>query len=521
MKISLLKPITFLLLSTIMLPLASAQEPWIVDSQSDWTQNTESKTGVEIEDGVVSPTETIGTILSTMKRFDAKRSDKSIVFEQSPTWQNWQPVDNIGPSNLADAPVALSLGPNNYWMFGRYRSGQKKKGKRRKGEKKAKRKKKEQPPELPPFTPESATLDGFDVPLQTTRFPNQYNAPGGLKKPSGGYHAWQSRDMVNWVHHGPVTEGFSRWVTSAEFADGKAYIYYDFPNDQDSHVYVDDDLTDGVPGKNMGKVIEDPSHGSDSGFIRDLDGKFHVIFEDWSSINARERSWDSPLAGHAVSDDGLKFDNFLPPAVDVRTKPTGKIGTYKHPSWAKEDPKNYKTGVAEYEIHEPNQKAFGDWAAISVGGQYYLFGDYDPEHGKPMSVAWFTSSNINEPFKFCGNIGNGHPDPDICFAEGKFHLITQQKKDYVSTGPWVDGVEARVGVDTTGDGSVDHWTDWQSVKETYDYTEGFAKQIAKTPASLDLAEVPEGFGFQFEVKLADTTENASKPLLDKATLSFN
>lgn len=68
--------------------------------------------------------------------------------------------------------------------------------------------------------------------------------------------------------------------------------------------------------------------------------------------------------------------------------------------------------------------------------------------------------------------------------------------------------------------SVDYWTQWQSVKETYDYTKGFAKQIAKTPASLDLSEVPEGFGFQFEIKLADTTENNSKPMLDKATLKF-
>jgi len=515
MKISLLQPIVLLL---TMLSLATAQEAWVVESQSDWDQNTDSKTGVEILDGVVSPTEASGTILSTMKRFDTKRSAQSIVFEQSPTWQNWQPVGNIGPSNLADAPVALSLGPNDYWMFGRFRSGEKKKkGKGKKGKKK---KKTQRSQKASQFTPETATLDGFDMPLQTTQWANQFNAPGGLKKPTGGYHAWQSRDMVNWVHHGPVTERVSRWVTSAEFVDGKAYIYYDFPNDQDSHVYIDDDLTDGVPGKNMGKVIDDPSHGSDSGFIRDLDGKFHVIYEDWSPIDASKRSWDSPLAGHAVSDDGLNFDKFLPPAVDARTKPTGKTGTYKHPGWLKEDPDNYKSSIGEYEIHEPNQKAYGDWAAISVGGQYYLFGDYDPEHGKPMSVAWFTSSSINEPFKFCGNIGTGHPDPDILFAEGKFHLVTQQKKDYVSSGPWVDGVETRVGVDTTGDGSVDHWSKWQSVTETYDYTKGFSKQITKTPASLDLSTLPEGFGFQFEVKLADTTENESKPLLEKVTVRF-
>ena len=59
-------------------------------------------------------------------------------------------------------------------------------------------------------------------------------------------------------------------------------IYYDFPNDQDPHVYVDDDLFDGEPGKNMGIAVKDPSHGSDAGFIRDLDGNMHVIIEDWS-----------------------------------------------------------------------------------------------------------------------------------------------------------------------------------------------------------------------------------------------
>jgi FKBP-type peptidyl-prolyl cis-trans isomerase 2 len=56
--------------------------------------------------------------------------------------------------------------------------------------------------------------------------------------------------------------------------------------------------------------------------------------------------------------------------------------------------------------------------------------------------------------------------------------------------------------------------------ESYDYIEGFAKQIAKTPAKLDLAELPAGFGFQYELKLTDTTENESKPVLDSVTLNF-
>ncbi|MFT6179250.1 MAG: hypothetical protein ACJAQT_003399 [Akkermansiaceae bacterium] len=112
--------------------------------------------------------------------------------------------------------------------------------------------------------------------------------------------------------------------------------------------------------------------------------------------------------------------------VDVRTKPTGEIKTSKHPHWTREDPKNDPSNVAEDEVHRPNQEAFGDWAAIAIGGQSYLFGDYDSEHGKPMQAAWFTSSDIGKPFTFCDRIGKGHPDPDVCFAEGPFYLATQQ-----------------------------------------------------------------------------------------------
>ncbi len=383
----------------------SAAEPWSIDSQDDWSAATAAQSGMAIIKGAVSPKERAGEFKSVVKRFSEKRAASSIKLTQSPIWQNWTAVENLGPQNLADAPVLLTVGPDNYWMFGRYGGGQ---PRRKKGEK-------AQP--LPEFTPEDAQLEGFDVPLQTTRFTNQFDAPGGLKPSQGGYHAWQSRDMVNWVHHGSVTDKFSRWVTSAERVDGKTYIYYDFPNDQDPHVYVDSDLTDGVPGEKKGKVLEDPSHGSDSGFIRDLEGNFHVIFENWDPINASKRAWDSPLAGHAVSPDGVSpFKIQETPPIDERTKPTGEIKTYQHPHWTKEDPTNYPSNSAEYEVHSPNQEAFGDWAAISIGGQYYLFGDYDSEHGKPMQAAWFTSSDIGKKFTFCDSIGKGHPDPDVCFT---------------------------------------------------------------------------------------------------------
>jgi len=478
-----------------------ATDTWTIDSQEEWQVNAADHTSLEIEDGMAIPSAGKATFRSKLKTFEEKQSARSLLIDQSPVWENWEPIEDIGPVNLGDAPVFLSLGPDNYWMFGRY-SGRARRG------------------ENPDFKPEPATLEGFDIPLQTTKFPNQYDAPGGLEKPLGGYHAWQTRDMVNWVHHGPITETFSRWMTTAEFADGKAYFYYDFPNDQDPHLYIDDDLTDGKPGENMGMAFKDPSHGSDCAFIRDLDGNFHVIAEDWSPINAKTHAWDSPLAVHAVSPDGIGDFKILAPPVDHRTQPTGKIGTYDHPHWVVEDPKNYATNVAEFEIHEPEQNAYGDWAIISIGGRYYMFCDFDPAGGHQMSAGRFTAPSIDGPYEWCGDVGKGHPDPDVMFAEGKFYLATQQDSDFVSSGPWVEQVEARVGVDTDKDGSVDQWTDWQEVTESYDYIAGFSKQVAKTPAELDLSSLPAGYGFQFEIKLTDTTENESKPILDKVSLSF-
>ncbi len=480
-----------------------ASDAWVVDSQDDWTGAKAKQSNLQVKDGVAIATGKTASFASKVKRFDRKRKATSITFDQSPIWQNWNPIANLGPANMQDAPVFLRMGPKNYWAFGRYGSG------RRRGQ---------GANQQSQFTPKPAKLDGFDIPLQTTRWPNQFNAPGGLQKSKGGYHAWQSRDMVNWVHHGPVTEGFSRWVTSAEQVDGKVYIFYDYPNDQDPHVYVDDDLTDGKVGKNLGMAFKDPSHGSDAGFILDKQGRFHVIYEDWSPINASKRSWDSPLAGHAVSDDGPVGYKILAPAVDNRTKDTGKVATYKHPHWLQHP--DFKTNIAQYNVHEPEQEAYGDWAAICVGTQYYLFGDFDPIGGHQMAVGWFTSSDINKPFKWCDKIGSGHPDPDIGFAEGRFYLWTQQKTDWVSPGPWVEKIEARVGVDTDNDGKLDRWTDWTEVKETYKAHSKLSKHVDKTPARIDLSALPEGFGFGFEFRVTDTTENKSKPMLDKVTLEF-
>ena len=508
----------FLPLLFLTYAVSFADQIWTIDTQSEWEQNLTSQNQLEVKKGMASPREKSASFQSKLKRFTEPQAAASITFEQSPAWLNWEPTKNIGTASMSDAPVFLSLGPDNYWMFARYSQAS---GKKRKKGKKIKQAESSAP--IPVFEAQPATLEGFDIPLLSTPLSNEFKAPGGLKQNMGGYHAWQSRDMVNWVHHGSITEKFSTWMTTAEFVDGKAYFYYDFPNDQDPHLYIDDDMTDGVPGKNMGMAFKDPSHGSDCAFIRDLEGKFHVIYEDWSPINAKTHAWDSPLAGHAVSPDGLNDFKILAPAVDERTNPTGKIGTYKHPHWAKEDPDNYKTSVGEYEIHDSEQNAYGDWASISIGGRYYLFGDFDPagKHGSnSMSVAMFTSASLDEPFTFFNNVGRGHPDPDVCFAEGRFYLATQQNSDFVSPGPWVETVEVRVGVDTNDDTKINQWSDWTVVKESYDYTPGFAKQIQKTPAKMDLSALPQGYGFQFEVRMTDTTANESKPVLDRIEMTF-
>jgi hypothetical protein len=476
---------------------------WQIDSAQQWQDTAAQIDGLTTDDGVLAPTDKQGTYRSKLQRFTEKRSAHAMTLKASPKWDNWEPTKpKVTPPTLGDAPIFLARGPGDYWIFGRNKA-----------------------PKNAKFKPQPATVEGFDVPLVTTPYPRLFDAPGGLKKSAGGYHAWQSRDMVNWVHHGSVTARHAGWSTTAEFVDGKAYIYYDFPNDQDPHLYIDDDLTDGKPGKDVGLAFKDPSDGSDCAIIRDLDGRFHLIYEDHSPIHAGKHSWDSPLAGHAVSDDGLGNFEILAPAVDYRTKPTGIFKTYPHPHWHAEDPQNFpaKPGTdrafAKFEVHEPEQDAYGDWAAIAIGGQYYLAGDFHPAH-KTIRIALLTSPSLDQPFEFIGELGSGHPDPDLGFAEGQFYLINQTKHDYVSPGPWVEKVEARVGVDTSNDGKADTWSDWQELKEGYDHIEGFAKQIARIPASMNLSQLPAGFGFCFELRLQDTTENASKPRIESMEMQF-
>jgi hypothetical protein len=78
------------------------------------------------------------------------------------------------------------------------------------------------------------------------------------------------------------------------------------------------------------------------------------------------------------------------------------VGEYRHPHW-KQHPE-WDSNIAKYNVHEPPQDAFGDWAAISIGDQHYLFGDFHPANDD-IRVGWLTSSSLDQSFEFCGEIG--------------------------------------------------------------------------------------------------------------------
>ncbi|MBT3279559.1 MAG: hypothetical protein HN909_03935 [Phycisphaerales bacterium] len=515
------------LLSATLL-LAANPEPkpasaWEISTQAQWAADVAKTDGLEIKDGLVSPTGETVTFASALKTFKTKRSAASLTLSQTVSWDNWtETPKQVGPGALRNAPIFLPISKGNYWMFGCVAGS----------------------PLAQIKGKTLVTIEGIDEKVYKTAVPNLYisktvydlygksaskaakataktEAAAKKKRRKSstkdkakkgalprGYHGWQSPDMVNWIYRGPIAGG--SWATTAEYADGKLYVYVDTPNDRHPFLTIDEDLFDGKPGKGMGMIFNDPTNGSDCAVIRDEKG-FHLFSEDWSPLNASKHSWDSPLGQRAFSPDSIKpfvVKNYF---VDYRTKATGETATNPHPHWKVD---------CTYNVHEGEQPAYGDWAGLRVGGQYYLVGDNHTPERKDMSVMLFTSTDITKQFKRLHTIpSQGHPDPAIGFAEGQFYLITQAK-DFTSPGPWVDGVKARAGVDTDNDGKIDQWTEWQSVKETYTQKKGYTKLIDKTPAQLDLSKLPAGFGFQFEVKLTPATKNASKPILDSATMEF-
>ena len=435
---------------------------WEINDHASWIANEKTSSNLTLSNGFAEPTATNAQFSSVTKTFPIKRKARSITFLQSPVWENWTAsAADLGPSGAGDAPVFVPAGEDDYYFLG----------------------------------------------LGTGQV----------------YHAWHSTDMITWKHKGPVTSGAAgRWVTSAEYKDGLFYIYADHSNDHTPYVFIDDDLGDGVAGTLMGAAFPraEGEHGSDCSLFRDnADGLFHLIYEDWSPIKASSHSWDSPLAGHTTSVDGITgfVEGDHQPPVDLRTTPTGETGTY--PTHESHRTTGVQGDTIEYQIHSPAQNAYGDWTTVKVGSRYFMFCDDHPA-GQSIRMGRFASDSIYGQFNYMGEMHDGHPDPSVGFAEGQFYLFTQQNTDYTSPGPWVDGVEARAGVDTDGDGSIDQWTTWQSIYEAYDYTPGFIRVVTLTPAGLDLSSLPEGYGFEFEFKIDDSVVAAASPIMDQVTMTF-
>ena len=428
---------------------------WVIDSQDEWYAAAASDaTQFTLSNGLATPTHAGAIFESHVQRFTHKQRFETLTLAQTPQWGagKWESSGNLGPSTEFDAPVFVSPAEGEYYYLNRNNSG----------------------------------------PI---------------------YHVWSSPDMVNWTDHGPVTG--QDWVTSAEYHDGTFYIYYDEPNDENPHLMTFTDLTDASTRVDHGEVLDNESHGSDMAAFRDLDGSFHIIYEDWSAINARQHSWDSQYAGHTSSPDGINgftAHEHTPP-IDRRGNPTGQILQYNHPN-----------GTYQYEVHDGSLDAWGDYELIRVGDTYYLFADDHPE-GSGIGLGYWYSDDLYGEFTYGGKIRDGmHPDPTAGFAEGEFVMFVQGPatgagQDLTSSGPWVDGVEAQAGVDTDGDGEIDVWTEWQDVSEQYSRIDGFAKAYAVDPADLDLSGLPDGFGIQFRIRTNDTAAVFDSVIVESTTLA--
>ncbi len=96
------------------------------------------------------------------------------------------------------------------------------------------------------------------------------------------------------------------------------------------------------------------------------------------------------------------------PAIDLRTRPTEVKRRYRHPHWLQHP--DWKSNIAQYEVHEPEQEDYGDWAPISIGDRHYLFGDCH-RPGEKMCVAWFTSKVLTGKSSCADESALGTPTP--------------------------------------------------------------------------------------------------------------
>ena len=95
---------------------------WLVDTQADWVASAQS-TNMDINNGNVQSSADQASYSSVVRSFASKRRAVAFTLSQSPDWNNWQPVGNVGPREAGDAQVLVSRGDQDYYLLGLGSSG--------------------------------------------------------------------------------------------------------------------------------------------------------------------------------------------------------------------------------------------------------------------------------------------------------------------------------------------------------------------------------------------------------------
>ncbi|MCP4951778.1 MAG: hypothetical protein GY922_08055, partial [Proteobacteria bacterium] len=113
------KSLSIYLTSIVLLVTAppAVAESWVVESQADWTAARGAADNVELTDGFAKPKADKASFQSVVKTFSKNRKLNSVVFEQSPVWENWEAIDDITPSGAGNAYVFLPVAPGDYYFF--------------------------------------------------------------------------------------------------------------------------------------------------------------------------------------------------------------------------------------------------------------------------------------------------------------------------------------------------------------------------------------------------------------------
>ncbi|MEM9161080.1 MAG: hypothetical protein AAGB46_18690, partial [Verrucomicrobiota bacterium] len=139
----------------------AAEKNWKIETDADWRQNRVLSENIHVEEGMAHSTSLASSYTSIVKSFPKRRKAKSLTFRQTDIWDNWKEIPKVGVPEMRDAPVFVPVKKGEYWLLARHKNY-------------------------------------------------------GRAK-DGGYHAWRSADMKNWIHQGQVSNFRERWVTTAEY----------------------------------------------------------------------------------------------------------------------------------------------------------------------------------------------------------------------------------------------------------------------------------------------------------------